>query len=211
MPATLSVDSIVSAMERHRASDTGRAATRDEISVPASADAEHAHTVYVNNLQIWRSTDGGTSFTEILTPHGDNHDLWIDPAEPNRMVQGNDGGANVSFNGGETWTTVYNQQTAQFYRIAVDDNFPYVVYGTQQDNTAIAVPNAAPWGAITLGDCFYPGSGESGFGYTNFAPTPSPLKRRVPTTTASLSMRIGNLSWIRASTLFVPGVPYSTR
>ncbi|MFL5334830.1 MAG: WD40/YVTN/BNR-like repeat-containing protein, partial [Geminicoccaceae bacterium] len=128
-----------------------------------TADPAHAHTVYVNNLQLWRSTDGGSSFTEILTPHGDNHDIWIDPAEPNRMVQGNDGGANVSFNGGETWTTVYNQHTAQFYRIAVDDNFPYVVYGTQQDNTAIAVPSGAPWGAITLGDCFYPGSGESGF------------------------------------------------
>ena len=127
------------------------------------ADPAHAETVYINNLQMWRSTDGGTSFAEILTPHGDNHDLWIDPADPQRMVQGNDGGANVSFNGGDTWTTVYNQKTAQFYRIAVDDNYPYFVYGTQQDNTAIAVPSAAVWGAITLGDCFYPGSGESGF------------------------------------------------
>ena len=69
----------------------------------------------------------------------------------------------MSFNGGATWTTVYNQHTAQFYRIATDDNYPYYVYGTQQDNTAIAVPSAATWGAITLGDCFYPGSGESGF------------------------------------------------
>ncbi len=120
-------------------------------------------SVYVNNLQIWRSTDGGTSFAEILTPHGDNHDLWIDPPNPARMVQGNDGGANVSFNGGDTWSTVYNQPTAQFYRIATDDRFPYNVYGTQQDNTAIAVPSASIWGAITLGDCFYPGSGESGF------------------------------------------------
>src|SRR4051812_38413026 len=127
------------------------------------ADPAHPETVYVNNLQMWRSTDGGSSFTEILTPHGDNHDLWIDPADPARMVQGNDGGANVSFNGGATWTTVYNQHTAQFYRIATDDNYPYYVYGTQQDNTAIAVPSAATWGAITLGDCFYPGSGESGF------------------------------------------------
>ena len=126
------------------------------------ADPRHADTVYVNNLQMWKSTDGGAGFTEILTPHGDNHDLWIDPADPRRMVQGNDGGANVSFNGGDAWSSIYNQLTAQFYRIAVDDQFPYVVYGTQQDNTAIAVPSAAVWGAITLGDCFYPGSGESG-------------------------------------------------
>ena len=127
------------------------------------ADPVHADTVYVNNLQMWRSTDSGVSFAEILTPHGDNHDLWIDPTDPARMVQGNDGGACVSFNGGATWTTIYNQKTAQFYRIAVDDNYPYFVYGTQQDNTAIAVPSASVWGAITLGDCFYPGSGESGF------------------------------------------------
>ena len=127
------------------------------------ADPVHSETVYVNNLQMWRSTDGGQSFAEILTPHGDNHDLWIDPADPMRMVQGNDGGANVSFNGGETWSTVYNQPTAQFYRIAVDNQYPYNVYGTQQDNTAIATPSAAIWGAITLGDSFYPGSGESGF------------------------------------------------
>lgn len=127
------------------------------------ADPVHEHTVYVNNLQMWRSTDGGEHFSEILTPHGDNHDLWIDPADPRRMIQGNDGGANVSFNGGETWSSVYNQMTAQFYRIATDNRFPYTVYGTQQDNTAIAVPSASVWGAITLGDCFYPGSGESGF------------------------------------------------
>lgn len=127
------------------------------------ADPHHSETVYINNLQMWKSTDGGVDFTEILTLHGDNHDLWIDPANPQRLVQGNDGGACVSFNGGATWSSVYNQLTAQFYRIAVDDQYPYCVYGTQQDNTAIAVPSAAVWGAITLGDCFYPGSGESGF------------------------------------------------
>ena len=127
------------------------------------ADPAHADTVYVNNLQLWRSTDGGATFAEILTPHGDNHDLWIDPADPTRMIQGNDGGANVSFNAGDTWSTIYNQKTAQFYRIAVDNRFPYTVYGTQQDNTAIATPSASIWGAIPLLDSFYPGSGESGF------------------------------------------------
>ena len=104
-----------------------------------------------------------TSFTEILTPHGDNHDLWIDPVDPNRMVEGNDGGACVSFNGGDTWSSIYNQKTAQFYRIDIDNQYPYIVYGTQQDNTSIAAPSASTWGAITLGDCSYPGTGESGF------------------------------------------------
>jgi photosystem II stability/assembly factor-like uncharacterized protein len=127
------------------------------------ADPGHAETVYVTNLGMWKSTDGGGSFTEIMTPHGDNHDLWIDPANPKRMVEGNDGGACVSFNGGISWSTIYNQLTAQFYRIDIDNQFPYRVYGTQQDNTSISVPSASTWGAITLGDCTYPGTGESGF------------------------------------------------
>lgn len=127
------------------------------------ADTCDADTVYVLNLQMWKSTDGGVSYSEIMTPHGDNHDLWIDPINPNRMVQGNDGGACVSFNGGFTWSSIYNQLTAQFYRIDTDNRYPYRVYGTQQDNTSISVPSAAYWGAITLGDCSYPGTGESGF------------------------------------------------
>ena len=88
------------------------------------ADTRDAETVYVANLQMWKSTDGGSSFTEIMTPHGDNHDLWIDPVNPNRMVQGNDGGACVSFNGGITWSSIYNQPTAQFYRIDIDNRYP---------------------------------------------------------------------------------------
>ena len=127
------------------------------------ADTGHADTVYITNLQMWKSTDGGVSFAEVTTPHGDNHDLWIDPRNPQRMIEGNDGGACVSFNGGQTWSSIYNQPTAQFYRLDVDDQFPYRVYGTQQDNTSISVPSASEWGAITLGDCTYPGTGESGF------------------------------------------------
>ncbi|SED86761.1 Sortilin, neurotensin receptor 3 [Rhizobiales bacterium GAS188] len=127
------------------------------------ADTRDPETVYVANYQMWKSTDGGSGFSEINTPHGDNHDLWIDPVDPNRLVQGNDGGACVSFNGGTTWSSIYNQSTAQFYRIDVDNQYPYKVYGTQQDNTSIAVPSATVWGAITLGDCSYPGTGESGF------------------------------------------------
>jgi len=127
------------------------------------ADPCHAETVYVANLQLWKSTDGGASFTEIQTPHGDNHDLWIDPRDPNRMIEGNDGGACGSFNGGQTWSSIYSQPTAQFYRIDIDNQYPYRVYATQQDNTTISTPSAAVWGAITLGDCTYPGTGESGF------------------------------------------------
>ncbi|MES0070345.1 hypothetical protein NKJ73_32095 [Mesorhizobium sp. M0074] len=127
------------------------------------ADPGHAETVYVNNLQMWKSTDGGLSFIEVTTPHEDNHALWIDPADPKRMIQGNDGGACVTFNGGKTWSSIYNQPTAQFYRIDVDDQYPYRVYATQQDNTAISVPTASEWGIIPLSDCTYPGTGESGF------------------------------------------------
>ncbi|TIV88949.1 MAG: glycosyl hydrolase [Mesorhizobium sp.] len=127
------------------------------------ADTRHADTVYVTNLQMWKSTDGGSGFTEVTTPHGDNHDLWIDPGNPKRMIEGNDGGACVTFNGGKTWSSIYNQNTAQFYRIDVDDQHPYRVYATQQDSTSISVPSASEWGVITLGDCTYPGTGESGF------------------------------------------------
>ena len=127
------------------------------------ADPQHADTVYITNLQMWKSTDGGTNFSEITTPHGDNHDLWIDPNNTQRMVQGNDGGACVSYNGGETWSTIYNQLTAQFYRIDIDNEFPYRVYATQQDNTSISVPSASAYGAITLQESTFPGTGESGF------------------------------------------------
>ncbi len=127
------------------------------------ADPGHADTVYVTNLQMWKSTDGGASFTEVTTPHGDNHDLWIDTQNPRRMIEGNDGGACVSFNAGASWSSIYNQKTAQFYRLDTDNRYPYRVYGTQQDNTSISVPSASEWGAITLGECTYPGTGESGF------------------------------------------------
>ena len=127
------------------------------------ADTGHADTVYVTNLQMWKSTDGGATFSEVSTRHGDNHDLWIDPNDSNRMIEGNDGGANISLNGGASWSTIYNQKTAQFYRLDIDNQYPYRVYGTQQDNTSISVPSASEWGVITLADCSYPGTGESGF------------------------------------------------
>ncbi|MBA2447912.1 MAG: glycosyl hydrolase, partial [Chloroflexi bacterium] len=126
------------------------------------ADPSDPETVYVLNVQAWKSTDGGRTFTELTTPHGDNHDLWIDPRRPERMVEGNDGGACVSFNGGASWSTIYNQPTAQFYHVTTDTQFPYRVYGTQQDNSAISVPSRSFKGAILWGDCYSVGSSESG-------------------------------------------------
>ena len=127
------------------------------------ADPQDAETVYVLNVQAWKSVDGGRTFSELTTPHGDNHDLWIDPHNPRRMIEGNDGGACVSFNGGESWSTIYNQPTAQFYHVATDSQFPYRVYGTQQDNSAISVPSRSYKGAILWHDCYPVGSSESGY------------------------------------------------
>jgi photosystem II stability/assembly factor-like uncharacterized protein len=126
------------------------------------ADPQDPDTVYVLNIQAWKSVDGGRTFTELTTPHGDNHDLWIDPHNPQRMIEGNDGGACVSFNGGATWSSIYNQPTAQFYHVTTDNQFPYRVYGTQQDNTAISVPSRSHKGAILWQDCYPVGSSESG-------------------------------------------------
>jgi photosystem II stability/assembly factor-like uncharacterized protein len=127
------------------------------------ADPQDAETVYILNIQAWKSVDGGRTFSELTTPHGDNHDLWIDPHHPRRMIMGHDGGACVSFNGGASWSTIYNQPTAQFYHVATDNQFPYRVYGTQQDNSAISVPSRSYKGAILSHDCYPVGSSESGY------------------------------------------------
>ena len=128
------------------------------------ADPQDENTVYVNNLQMWKSTDAGAHFTPVPTPHGDNHDLWIDPRDNRRMIQGNDGGANVSFNAGASWSSVYNQLTAQLYTVDTDGRAPhYLVYGTQQDNSSIGVPSGTNDGAITWADCRVAGTGESGY------------------------------------------------
>ncbi|MEM7343958.1 MAG: glycosyl hydrolase [Chloroflexota bacterium] len=127
-----------------------------------TADPQDPETIYVNNLDFYKSTDGGKTFTQIGTPHGDNHDFWIDPKNSRRMIQGNDGGAKVSLNGGESWSTIYNQPTAQYYRMAVDNQYPYRIYGTQQDNTSISVPSWSENGVILWGDSYVAGTGESG-------------------------------------------------
>ena len=126
------------------------------------ADPQDADTVWILNYSCWKSVDGGRNFSRVTTPHGDDHDLWIDPDNPQRMIEGNDGGACVSFNGGETWSSIYNQLTAQFYHLTTDNRFPHRVYGTQQDNTAISVPSRTHKGAIPWGDCYVVGNSESG-------------------------------------------------
>jgi photosystem II stability/assembly factor-like uncharacterized protein len=128
------------------------------IAHPTDADE-----VFVMNMKAWRSIDGGKTFEEFHTPHGDNHALWIDPSNPDRMIGCDDGGAWVSFNAGDSWSTIYNQLTAQFYHVATDDQFPYMVYGSQQDNSSIAVPSQDGRGAINWADCYAPGTAESGY------------------------------------------------
>ncbi len=146
-----------------RVSDKGELNGRAWYFTHLTACTQDPDTIYVNDWKLWKSVDAGHNFVEITTPHGDNHDLWIDPQNARRMVQGNDGGANVSFNGGESWSSIFNQPTAQFYHVAVDNQYPYHVYGTQQDNSSIAVPSMGTRGAIPWADCYPAGSGESGY------------------------------------------------
>lgn len=127
------------------------------------ADPQDPDTVWILNYKCWKSVDAGKTFREVTTPHGDNHDLWIDPNNPLRLIEGNDGGACVSFNGGASWSTIYNQLTAQFYHVTTGNQFPYRVYGTQQDNSAISVPSSSHKGAIPWSDCYAVGGSESGY------------------------------------------------
>jgi photosystem II stability/assembly factor-like uncharacterized protein len=127
------------------------------------ADPKNADTVYVLNTGLYRSTDGGRSFTQIGVPHGDNHGLWIAPENPQRMINANDGGANVSVNGGRTWTRQDTQPTAQFYHVITDNQFPYYVYGAQQDNSTVAIASRSDDGSIGREDWYPAGGCESGY------------------------------------------------
>ncbi|MGH9465370.1 MAG: VPS10 domain-containing protein, partial [Thermoanaerobaculia bacterium] len=126
------------------------------------ADPTDEDTVYVLNVEFWRSKDGGETFTAIDTPHGDNHDLWIAPGDPLRMIEANDGGANVSVDGGATWTRQDNQPTAQFYRVSTDDDFPFRLLGGQQDNTAVRIRHRSTGLGIGPRDWEPTAGGESG-------------------------------------------------
>ena len=118
--------------------------------------------VWVLNKSVWISRDAGATFDALSMPHKDHHDVWIDPRDPERIVEGNDAGTIVSLNGGLSWSTMFNQPTAEIYHVAVDDAFPYRVYGAQQDNTTIGLPSRTMTGAITMAQAFEVGGGESG-------------------------------------------------
>jgi len=126
------------------------------------ADPKDAETVYVLNTGLYRSVDGGRTYSSIGVPHGDNHDLWIDPENPQRMINSNDGGANVSYNGGISWTLQDNQPTAQFYHVITDSQFPYWVYGAQQDNSTVRIASRTSGSGIDKPDWHSVGGGESG-------------------------------------------------
>ncbi len=127
------------------------------------ADPKNPDVVYILNTGTYRSIDGGKTFTPLHTPHGDNHGFWIDPENPQRMINGNDGGATISTDGGASWTSLNNQPTAQFYHVAIDNRFPYWLYGAQQDNSTVAIASASANGGIDFPDFYAVGGGESGY------------------------------------------------
>lgn len=132
------------------------------------ADPKDTNVVYALNVSWFRSRDGGKTFPQnIQVPHGDNHDLWIAPNNPDRMIQANDGGANVSTNGGRTWTG-QEYATAQMYHVSTTNHFPYRICGAQQDNSTLCGPSRKP-GGIVISDWVDAGGGESGY----IAPSPS--------------------------------------
>ncbi len=116
------------------------------------ADTEDEDMVYIMNVNYHRSKDGGKTYETFNAPHGDHHDLWIDPHNSKRMIIGDDGGGQVSFDAGETWSTYHNQPTAQFYRVTTDNQFPFRIYAAQQDNSTVRIASQTSGGSITADD-----------------------------------------------------------
>ncbi len=116
------------------------------------ADPQDEEIVYVLNVRYHKSKDGGKTFRSFSSPHSDHHDLWIAPEDPKRMVLGDDGGAQVTYDGGETWSTYYNQPTAQFYRVTTDNHFPFRIYAAQQDNSTVRIYHRTSGRSIGEGD-----------------------------------------------------------
>ncbi|MBV6520520.1 MAG: hypothetical protein MNPFHGCM_00636 [Gemmatimonadaceae bacterium] len=124
-----------------RVSDFAQLYTRPFYYTNISADPKNPDKVWVGSEGSWVSMDGGRSWKSLPVPHGDNHDLWINPFNTDIMIEANDGGATVSLNNGRTWSSIYNQPTAELYQVIGDNQFPYRVYGAQQDNSTLIVPN----------------------------------------------------------------------
>jgi photosystem II stability/assembly factor-like uncharacterized protein len=146
-----------------RINEDGRMRQRAWYFTHIFADPKAVDTVYILNTGLFRSTDGGKTFNLLPAPHGDHHGLWIDPDNPQRLINGNDGGATVSVDGGASWSTQYNQPTAQFYHVITDDRWPYYIYGAQQDNSTIAIRSYDDDGVIGRQDWYEVGGGESGY------------------------------------------------
>jgi photosystem II stability/assembly factor-like uncharacterized protein len=136
-----------------------------------TVDPNNTEIVYAPNVSLYKSTDGGKTFTALKgAPGGDDyHFLWLDPDDPARMITATDQGTVVSVDGGKSWTSWYNQPTAQFYHVTTDNQFPYYVYGAQQDSGTVATTSRSDYGSITYRDWYSIGAGESGY----IAPDPS--------------------------------------
>ncbi len=157
----------------YKSTDAGKKWTqvnKDRINIARSwyymeifADTQNENIVYVLNAPVTKSIDGGKSFKPLATPHGDNHHLWIDPHNNQRMINSNDGGSNVSNNGGKSWSTQQNQNTAQFYRVITDNLVPYNLYGGQQDNSTVAIASRTNDAGIDWKDWHAVAGGESAF------------------------------------------------
>jgi photosystem II stability/assembly factor-like uncharacterized protein len=143
--------------------DDGRFRQRAWYFTKIYADPKSVDTVYVLNTGAFKSVDGGKTFNLLPARHGDHHGLWIDPENPNRIGNANDGGVSISMDGGKTWTTQNNQPTAQFYHVATDNAYPYHIYGAQQDNSNVGIASRSDSGVITAQSWFNAGGGECGF------------------------------------------------
>jgi photosystem II stability/assembly factor-like uncharacterized protein len=126
-------------------------------------DPKNDNQVYILNVDFLKSTDGGKSFKNLNTPHGDHHDLWIDAEDGSRMIIGDDGGAQISFDGGNNFSTYYNEPTAQFYRVSTDNHYPYRILGAQQDNSTVRILSRSNGGEITQDDWQSTAGAESGY------------------------------------------------
>ncbi len=157
----------------YRSDDAGmswRVTSKDPATISRSwyymevfPDPKDENTVYVLNAPALRSKDGGKTFTAMRVGHGDTHDLWINPNDPDNMILADDGGAEITYNGGENWSPQGNQPTAQFYRVITDNRFPYWVYAGQQDNSTVAIPSRTSRSGIDITDWYAVGGGESAF------------------------------------------------
>ena len=144
-----------------RMNTDARFAVRTWYYSQVAADPQNENTVYVMNLGVFRSIDGGKTFSRVKVPHGDTHAMWIDPKDAKRMINSNDGGGTISFDAGQTWSSIHNQPTAQFYHVTTDNQFPYRIYGAQQDNSPVSIASRSDDGTIGDRDYYSPAGCEN--------------------------------------------------